>query len=90
MSINPIQFQPGLSMADSIRQYGTAAKCYRALYKARWPQGFRCPCCQNRSRSRFRREGRVYFPSAIPYHDLPSSSHAVAAHVSRGDGRLTK
>ena len=45
MSINPIQFQPGLSMADFIRQYGTEAKCYRALYKARWPQGFRCPRC---------------------------------------------
>lgn len=61
MSINPIQFQPGLSMADFIRQYGTEAKCYRALYKARWPQGFRCACCQHRSRSRFRREGRVYY-----------------------------
>ena len=61
MSINPTQFQPGLSMADFIRQYGTEAKCYRALYKARWPQGFRCACCQHRSRSRFRREGRVYY-----------------------------
>ena len=61
MSINAIQFQPGLSMAQFIQTYGTEAKCYRVLYKARWPQGFLCPCCQNRSRSRFRREGRIYY-----------------------------
>lgn len=61
MSINMVQFQSGLSMKAFIAQYGTEAKCYRALYRARWPQGFRCPCCQNRSRSRFRRDGRIYY-----------------------------
>lgn len=24
-----------------MRQYGTAAKCYRTRYRARWPQGYR-------------------------------------------------
>lgn len=61
MSINGVQFQPGLSMKDFITQYGTQAKCYRALYRARWPDGFRCPACANRSRSRFRRDGRIYY-----------------------------
>lgn len=61
MSINAIQLQPGLSMVQFLQQYGTEAKCYRVLYKTRWPQGFRCPCCQNRSRSRFRRDGRIYY-----------------------------
>jgi hypothetical protein len=61
MSINGIQFQPGLSMPEFVNQYGTPAKCYRALYRARWPQGFRCPVCQNRPRSRFRREARIYY-----------------------------
>jgi len=37
MSINPVQFQPGLSMAEFIARYGTEAKCYRALYKWRPP-----------------------------------------------------
>lgn len=48
-------------MAEFIREYGTEAKCYRALYRTRCAHGFRCPCCQNRSRSRFRREGRLYY-----------------------------
>ena len=61
MAINPVQFQQGLSMVEFIAQYGTEAKCYRALYRARWPQGFRCPACAHRVRSRFRREGRVYY-----------------------------
>ena len=47
MAINPVQFQKGLSMVEFMAEYGTEAKCYRALYRARWPQGFRCPACQN-------------------------------------------
>lgn len=61
MAINQVQFQKGMSLAQFMRQYGTEAKCYRALYKARWPEGFRCPSCGGRPRSRFRREGRVYY-----------------------------
>lgn len=61
MAINPIQFQRGLSLSQFLHDYGTEAKCYRALYKARWPHGFRCPCCAERRRSRFRRDGRVYY-----------------------------
>lgn len=61
MAINPVQFQKGLSMVEFVAEYGTEAKCYRALYRSRWPQGFRCPACSNRSRSRFRRAGRMYY-----------------------------
>lgn len=61
MGINPVQFQPGLSMAEFIASYGTEAKCYRALYRWRWPQGFRCPCCGGRARSRFRRGTTIYY-----------------------------
>lgn len=61
MAMNAVQFQTGLSMAQFIRHYGTEAKCYRALYRARWPEGFRCPLCNARTRSRFRRAGRVYY-----------------------------
>ncbi|MBS0211957.1 MAG: transposase, partial [Proteobacteria bacterium] len=58
MAMNRVQFQAGLSMVQFIQQYGTEAKCYRALYRARWPHGFRCPKCTGRARSRFRRAGR--------------------------------
>ena len=48
-------------MVEFVARYGTEAKCYRALYRSRWPQGFRCPACANRTRSRFRRSGRMYY-----------------------------
>ena len=61
MSMNLIQFQPGLSLSDFIQRFGTEAKCRRALYKARWPEGFRCPACGDRRRSSFRRGGHIYY-----------------------------
>ena len=48
-------------MVEFMQQYGTEAKAYRALYKARWPQGFRCPAYGDRRRSRFRRGRQVYY-----------------------------
>ena len=61
MGINRVQFQPGLSMSEFIHRYGTEAKCYRALYKWRWPEGYRCPACAGRARSRFRRGDAIYY-----------------------------
>ena len=45
MPMNRVQFQPGLSMPEFIKLYGTEAQCETALMKARWPQGFYCPAC---------------------------------------------
>mgnify|MGYP003525270549 CR=1 FL=1 len=45
MAINRIQFQPGLSMPEFLKDYGTEAQCELALEAARWPEGFRCPRC---------------------------------------------
>ena len=45
MSINPIQFQRGLSLPDFLHQYGTEAQCQAALETVRWPDGFQCPQC---------------------------------------------
>lgn len=61
MAMNPIQFQPGLSLREFVAQYGTEAKCRRALYRARWPKGFRCPACGDRRRSTFRRGAQTYY-----------------------------
>jgi transposase-like protein len=45
MCKNKVQFQKGYSLADLIKNYGTEAQCAEALFKWRWPDGFRCPDC---------------------------------------------
>ena len=52
MAMNRIQFQPGLSLAGFLQQYGTEAACTRALRRARWPKGFVCPRCGGRRHGR--------------------------------------
>jgi len=61
MAMNQVQFQPGLSMPEFVARYGTEAKCRRALYRSRWPRGFRCPACDSRGHSRFQRDGQRYY-----------------------------
>ena len=46
---NNLQFQPGLSLSEFLRDYGTQAQCEAALEKARWPAGYLCPACQSGS-----------------------------------------
>jgi transposase-like protein len=77
MAINHVQFQAGLSMMQFIQEYGTDAKCYRALYRSRWPQGFRCPKCSKRPRSRFRRAGRVYYQCRACRHQTTLTSGTI-------------
>lgn len=45
MSKNQVQFQKGMSLTDFMALYGTEAQCREAVFRARWPQGFRCPDC---------------------------------------------
>ena len=45
MPMNRIQFQPGLSLAAFLRDYGTEAQCEAAVVAARWPEGFVCDRC---------------------------------------------
>jgi transposase-like protein len=47
MAMNRIQFQPGLSMPEFLKDYGTEAQCEQALEAARWPEGFRCSRCDS-------------------------------------------
>lgn len=55
MSINRIQFQPGLSLAAFLKDYGTEAQCEAFLEHSRWPQGFVCPVCNTTHAVQFRR-----------------------------------
>ncbi len=52
MAMNRIQFQPGLSMPEFLKLFGTAALCSAALENGRWPDGFRCPGCGGAQRLR--------------------------------------
>lgn len=79
MGINVVQFQRGLSMNEFIARYGTEARCYRALYRARWPKGFRCPACGERCRSRFRRGAQVYYQCRACRHQTTLTSGTVFA-----------
>lgn len=45
MPKNKVQFQRGLSLKQFLSKYGTERKCRIALFRMRWPQGFRCPAC---------------------------------------------
>jgi len=75
--MNPVQFQAGLSMVEFLAQYGTEVKCRKALYRARWPKGFRCPACDRRGHTRFRREGQVYYADSTDgRNSLPRSGHS--------------
>lgn len=58
MAMNRIQFQPGLSMTEFLKRYGTEAQCAAALEQARWPTGFQCPRCAATAYSRV--GGRTY------------------------------
>jgi len=58
MKMNRVQFQPGLSMAEFIDQYGSDEKCEAALIESRWPSGFACPACGCSQSGSIRREGR--------------------------------
>lgn len=54
MSMNRIQFQPGLSMPEFLKQFGTEAQGEAGLKQARWPQGSACPRCAHKGHSIFK------------------------------------
>jgi len=45
MTVNRIQFQPGMSLSQFLELYGTEEQCEAALEQTRWPDGFRCHRC---------------------------------------------
>ena len=61
MTMNRVQFQPGLSMPQFYERYGTEEKCQTALQATRWPNGFACPSCGGAPRTRFVRAGLPYW-----------------------------
>lgn len=68
MSMNHIQFQPGLSMPEFIQQFGTEMQCEAALFQARWPHGFRCPQCNHDKHCVLGNKGRKTFQCNACHH----------------------
>lgn len=60
-AMNRIQFQPGLSMPEFLKDYGTEAQCEQVLEAVRCPEGFRCPRCNGTAHYVVRDGGRKVF-----------------------------
>ena len=59
MAMNKVQFQAGLSLPAFTAKFGSEAQCRKALFSARWPEGFRCPACAGSAHSTFKRDGQI-------------------------------
>src|SRR4249920_1669774 len=68
MTMNRVQFQRGLSMAEFMNLYASDEQCETALIASRWPHGFACPGCGCSVNSSFRREGRLYWQCSACRH----------------------
>ena len=79
MAMNRVQFQPGLSMAEFMQQYGTEAQCEAALIQSRWPQGFICPSCRGRLSTTFERAGRTHWQCRRCRHQTTATAGTIFA-----------
>ena len=49
MARNRVQFQEGISLPEFLKHHGTEEQCEHALFKIRWPTGFKCERCDHDS-----------------------------------------
>ena len=87
MTMNRVQFQPGLSMAEFMNRYGSDEQCEAALVESRWPTGFVCPACGCGHCSSFRREGRLYFQCTACRHQCSVISGTIFEATKLGLSR---
>ncbi len=80
MSMNHIQFQPGLSMPEFIQQYGTEAQCEKALMRTRWPQGFCCPKCGYEGHCVLHSKNGLHSVQCLPPANLPLTTWFLAIY----------
>ena len=61
MTMNTVQFQKGLSMAEFLGRYGTQEQCEQAVIDWRWPGGYKCVSCSSVRSLSLRRAGLRYW-----------------------------
>lgn len=49
MSKYTVQFQQGMSLQQFLSEFGSEDQCHQAVFRIRWPEGFRCPSCGHHS-----------------------------------------
>lgn len=81
MTFNRMQFQPGLSLPEFLRSFGTEAHCAQVLKAARWPGGFRCPRCHNDARYVVGHGARQLFQCASCRHQASLTSGSLMEHT---------
>ena len=77
MTMNRVQFQAGLSMAEVLDRYGSEAQCEAALVASRWPRGFACPACGSGAHGTFIRGRRRYWQCAACRHQCSAISGTI-------------
>ena len=59
MAKNMVQFQKGMSIPEFMDNYGTEQQCRDTLFKLRWPNGFVCPRCDNKTYCEIKKKRRL-------------------------------
>ncbi len=59
MAKSKVQFQKGYSLFEFFKDYGTEEQCENALLAWRFPHGFVCPECANKTFCRLKSRPRV-------------------------------
>ncbi len=81
MTMNRVQFQPGLSIAEFVDQFGSEYKCEAALIASRWPGGFFLLGVWLRAQQLVSPPGTA----VLPVHGVLASVQRDQRHDLRGD-----
>lgn len=81
MGMNRVQFQPGMSLPEFFRCFGTQVQCEQALVLARWPDGFRCPRCGSTEHYEVAHTGRRLFQCGACRHQCSVTAGTMMEHT---------
>lgn len=56
MAMNKTQFQKSLGLSEFFEKFGTEEQCFQVLFYQKWPSGYRCPECNNKTYCRVRKK----------------------------------
>ena len=81
MAKNMIQFQKGMSIPEFMDNYGTEQQCRDTLFKLRWPNGFVCPRCDNKTYCEIKRKRRLQCNRCRHQTSLPAGTIFQSTHL---------